>query len=81
MILGILSNKRNKIIEALRENQIGLRICWLPAHKQPSMLKDFGKADFPNAEFVYDRVLNLPIGNTISDDDVLKVCDIVNRSL
>ena len=82
MIFGVLADKkkRDKIISYLNANGIDTRICWLPAHMQQYHSKMFN-GKYPNSESIASRIINLPIGNMLEDDDINYVVDILKKSL
>jgi len=63
---------RKEIFEALRAENIGVNIHYIPVHLQPYYQKKFGYhlGDFPIAENYYSRVITLPIFPKMSDHDV-----------
>ncbi|MBU4509828.1 UDP-4-amino-4,6-dideoxy-N-acetyl-beta-L-altrosamine transaminase, partial [bacterium] len=54
---------RREIFEALRAENIGVNVHYIPVHLQPYYQKRFGyhKGDFPKAENYYSRAITLPI--------------------
>jgi perosamine synthetase len=71
MFFGILDEpeKRDKRIELLLKNNIDVRICWLPAHLQ-SYHKKLFKGKYPNAEKIGNCAINLPLGNSLTEEEV-----------
>jgi dTDP-4-amino-4,6-dideoxygalactose transaminase len=67
---------RKEIIAALEAENIGAGIHYVPVHQQPYYRRQFGfvDSDFPNAAFVGERTLSLPLSPAMSDQDV---CDVV----
>ena len=68
---------RKEIFEALRAENIGVNVHYIPVHLQPYYQKRFGYrlGDFPNAENYYSRAITLPVFPKMSDkdiDDVIK---------
>ena len=65
------------IILKLEENNIEARPIWKPMHKQPvfSGCDYFSNGDV--SEDVFKRGLCLPSDSKITDDELLKVCDII----
>lgn len=63
---GILVNHktRNSFVEHLINNGINVK-CWTAVHKQKGWY-----ADLPNASFVSDSIVLLPIHNKLTDNDV-----------
>ena len=63
---------RKEIFEALRAENIGVNVHYVPVHLQPFYRRDFGyqQGDYPNAERYYDRAITLPVFPKMSDKDV-----------
>lgn len=63
---------RREIFEALRAENIGVNVHYIPVHLQPYYQKRFGyhKGDFPKAEEYYSRAITLPIFPKMSDKDI-----------
>ena len=82
MLFGILVDaaKRDAIIKTLNENGIGTRICWNPAHRQPYHSAIF-KGNYPNADKLSSRIINVPMGNDLSEEDVQYVIDIFRKAV
>jgi perosamine synthetase len=67
--------ERNAYNAWLRERGIDTRIPWPPVHQQPFYLARFGPQSLPHAERAYARVLSLPMGNAITDEQVAAVIE------
>ncbi len=67
-----LKVSRRKIFEALRAENIGVNVHYIPVHLQPYYQKRFGyhQGDFPKAENYYSRVITLPIFPKMSTKDI-----------
>jgi len=76
-----LKSKRKEIFEALRAENIGVNVHYIPVHLQPYYQKKFGykKGDYPKAERYYEKALTLPIFPKMSDEDVEDVIEAVKR--
>ncbi|MBN1812156.1 MAG: UDP-4-amino-4,6-dideoxy-N-acetyl-beta-L-altrosamine transaminase [Anaerolineae bacterium] len=63
---------RNQFIAALREHNIGTSVHFIPLHLQPYYRDTYGyrPGDFPVAEFVYERIVSLPLYTRMTRDDV-----------
>jgi len=74
---------RNEVIRALRAENIGVGIHYVPVHRQPYYRRKFGfrPSDFPNAAFVGERTLSLPLSANLSATDVSDVCTALARIL
>ena len=70
---------RNRFIEELKSRNIGTSVHFIPLHRHPYYRDTFGyaPADFPNAEWVYERSISLPIYPDLTDDDVLSVAEAI----
>ncbi len=84
-VIKIVSEKlkinRNQFIEALRAENIGTSVHFIPAHLQPYYRDTFGfkKGDFPNAEYAFERVISLPLFPKMNDEDVKDVINSVKK--
>jgi perosamine synthetase len=66
---------RNEFIEALRDENIGTSVHFIPLHFHPyyrDMLKCKAE-DFPNASAVFDRIISLPIYSRMTERDIQRV--------
>jgi len=63
---------RNQFIEALKAENIGTGIHFIALHLHKYYRETFGykRGDFPNAEFVSDRTVSLPLSPKLSERDV-----------
>ncbi len=70
--LELLKLDRNKFIEELREKGIETSVHFIPLHRHPFYRNTFGydPKDFPNAEWIFERSLSLPIYPDMSDEEV-----------
>ena len=78
-----LSADRDTIQQALHEENIGTGIHFISLHLQPYYATTYGLSygDFPNAAFVSERTISLPLSAKLSDQDVADVIDAVRRVL
>jgi dTDP-4-amino-4,6-dideoxygalactose transaminase len=74
---------RDEVLDALTAENIGAGVHFLAVHKHPYYRQTYGWAagDFPNAEFISDRTLSLPLSGGLSDQDVQDVCTAFRRIL
>lgn len=74
---------RNEFIDKLIKENIGSGVHFSPVHLHPYYKKTFGykKGDFPNAEFVGERIVSLPLGANLADRDVQDVINAVKNIL
>ena len=72
-----LSADRKKIFDALRAENIGVHVHYIPLHHQPYYRKHFNykNSDYPVAEEFYNRNLTVPIFPKMTNDDVDDVID------
>jgi len=72
---------RRQVFEALRAENIGVNVHYIPVHLQPFYKREFGykKGDYPKAERYYERAITLPIFPKMSDEDVYDVIEAVMR--
>ena len=70
---------RNKLNLFLNKNNVETRICWPPVHTQKYHSKLFRKQNFPNSEKIYSQLINLPMGNGLSEENVNHVIKIIKK--
>ncbi len=72
---------RREIFEALRAENIGVNVHYIPVYLQPYYQKKFGYhlGDFPKAENYYLRAITLPIFPKMTDKDVDDVIKAVKK--
>jgi len=83
MLFGVLTKSkfRNKLNKFLNQKGIETRICWPPVHKQKYHSKIFPKTKLIGSEEIYSKIINLPMGNGLTPNEVLTVCDIFKRGI
>lgn len=81
--LDNVSVDRDRIQVALYHENIGTGIHYIALHLHPYYQQTYGlrRGDFPNAEFISDRTLSLPLSTSLSDDDVEDVVNAVRKVL
>jgi dTDP-4-amino-4,6-dideoxygalactose transaminase len=81
LLLEEIGVSREKIIAALDAENIGVGIHYVPVHQQPYYRQRFGftDSDFPNATFVGERTLSLPLSPTMTEHDVDDVATALAR--
>jgi len=79
--LDRLKVERREIFEALRAENIGVNVHYIPIHLQPYYQKRFGyrRGDFPRAENYYSRAITLPLFPKMSDKDIDDVVAAVKK--
>jgi perosamine synthetase len=72
---------RDEFIEALKKENIGTSVHFIPLHLHPFYKRSFGyrPADFPNATAAFERIISLPIFPKMSDADVDRVVGAVKN--
>jgi dTDP-4-amino-4,6-dideoxygalactose transaminase len=72
---------REKIIAALEAENIGVGIHYVPVHQHPYYRDRFGytDSDFPNATFVGERTVSLPLSPSMTESDVDDVVTALTR--
>jgi len=78
-----LTADRDTIQQALFKNNIGTGIHFIALHLHPYYQEHFGykRGDFPNAEFISDRTISLPLSAKLTDQDVTDVIEAVTKVL
>ena len=76
-----LTAGRKEIFQALRAENIGVQVHYIPVHLQPYYKEKYGyrTGDFPVAEKYYDRALSLPLYPTLTDSEQGKVISLVKK--
>jgi dTDP-4-amino-4,6-dideoxygalactose transaminase len=71
----------NSIQQALHKENIGTGIHFIAVHLHPYYKNTYGykRGDFPNAEFISDRTISLPLSAKLSDQDVKDVIRAVRK--
>ncbi len=67
-----LKMNRDEFLDAMTKQNIGVGVHYIALHLHPYYQKAFGykRGDFPNAEWISDRTVSLPISAKLSDGDV-----------
>ena len=76
------STGRSEIFHALRAENIGVNVHYIPVHLHPYYRERFGYrgGEFPTAESAYESVISLPMFHGMSDadvEDVIRAVDLV----
>jgi dTDP-4-amino-4,6-dideoxygalactose transaminase len=66
---------RDQFIELMYNNNIGTGVHYTALHLHPYYRDRFGfqRGDFPNAEFISDRTVSIPLSAKLTDEDVQDV--------
>ena len=72
---------RNEFIEALKAENIGSSVHFIPLHLHPYYKEKYGFkcGDFPNAEYIYNREISLPLYPKMTDQDVIDVTSAIKK--
>ena len=78
---GSLSAGRGEIFRALRAENIGVNVHYIPVHQHPYYRKRFpaNEGMFPIAEGAYQQLISLPMFHSMTDDDVADVIHAVEK--
>jgi perosamine synthetase len=73
---------RESVVSTLGRRGIGTSVHFIPLHLHPAYQKTFGYSTgaFPNAEWLFERAVSLPIYPRMTDDDVAMVIDAVRQA-
>ncbi len=76
-----LSADRAQIFRALRAENIGVNVHYIPVHLHPYYRERFGYkgGEFPVAEDAYSRLISLPMFHGMSDQDVKDVIAAITK--
>lgn len=72
---------RNKLNKFLNQKNIETRICWPPVHKQKYHSTIFPNTKLVGSEEIFSKIINLPMGNGLSKNEVLHVCNMLKNGL
>ncbi len=77
--LEALRIDRASFIEELKIRGIGTSVHFIPLHRHPFYRDTLGyrAEDFPNAEWVYERIISLPLYPGMTDEEVGRVIEAV----
>jgi perosamine synthetase len=80
--LSMLSGDRGKIFRALRAENIGVNVHYIPVPWHPYYQNlGYGKGRWPVSERAYEEVISLPMFATMTDGDVSDVITAVEKVL
>ena len=78
-LFPILCEKRDTLHDYLEKNGVGTIIHYPIAPHKQECYKEWNRMSLPIAEYIADHELSLPIGPTITSDEVDYVVDLINR--
>jgi perosamine synthetase len=78
-----ISADREQVVRALRAENIGVNVHYIPVHLHPYYRDRFGFSDgeYPVAEGAYKRLISLPMFHGMSDGDIEDVIRAVEKVL
>ena len=67
-----IGKSRDWVLDALTAENIGVGVHYIPVHLHPFYRKTFGwkEGDFPNAEWIGERTLSLPLSAGLNEEDI-----------
>lgn len=79
--LGRMTADRGQVFRALRAENIGVNVHYIPIHMHPYYRERFGfrGGEFPVAEDAYARLLSLPMFHAMTDQDVSDVIRAIRK--
>ncbi len=74
---------RDKFLEEMTRRKIGVGVHYIALHSHPYYQETFGykAGDFPNAEWISERTVSIPLSPSLSDADVEDVIAAVREGL
>ncbi len=81
--LEALRVDRDAVFRALRAENVGVNVHYIPLHYHSFYRDNFGyrRGDFPRAEALFERILSLPLFAAMTDRDVADVAAAVDKVL
>jgi perosamine synthetase len=80
--LESLTAGRGEIFQALRAENIGVNVHYIPVHRHPYYRERFAlKLSYPVAEDAYERLISLPMFHSMTDQDVADVSRALHKVL
>jgi CDP-6-deoxy-D-xylo-4-hexulose-3-dehydrase len=78
----VIHPNRNKIVKELQNNDVEVRpmICGSMG-TQPFYVKNYGKLELPNVSIIDKYGFYVPNHPHLTDDEIIFICDIINKSL
>ena len=78
-----LNMTRDKFLDEMTKRNIGVGVHYIALHLHPYYQKTYGykRGDFPNAEWISDRTVSLPLSAKLTDEDVGDVIEAVKGIL
>jgi len=81
--LDQLSIDRDQFIQRMKDENIGTGVHFTALHLHKYYRETFGyeRGDFPNAEWIGERTVSLPLSPKLTDEDIYDVVRAVKRSI
>lgn len=77
-----ISKNHRQVFEALRDQEIGVNLHYIPVHTQPHYQQmGFKEGDFPQSERYYAEAISLPMYQTLSDSQQNEVAAVLHKVL
>ena len=78
----LLSDRRDDIIKALQQKQIGCAVYYpVPLHKQNVFKAECANVSLPNTESVAAHCFSLPICSSLTDAEIVEITDVIRAVL
>lgn len=77
--IGRLRITRDQFLDEMTRRNIGVGVHYIALHLHPYYQKTYGykRGDFPNAEWISDRTVSLPLSAKLTDNDIE---DVINAT-
>ena len=81
LTLDALSAGRGEVFRALRAENLGVNVHYIPVHKHQYYRERFGYqgGEYPVAEDAYERLISLPMFHAMTDQDLNDVIAAVSK--
>jgi len=77
----IISNNRKLLINNLKSSEIECRpLLSGSLSRQPYWYNNFGKIELKNCDLIHDSGLYVPNNHEMSEEDIRKICEVINES-
>jgi UDP-4-amino-4,6-dideoxy-N-acetyl-beta-L-altrosamine transaminase len=72
---------RARLMERLSNKGIGTQVHYIPVHRQPYYVEQYGETELPGANRYYAGILSLPLHAGMTESDVDRVVDTLTSEL
>jgi dTDP-4-amino-4,6-dideoxygalactose transaminase len=78
-----LNISRDQVLDQMTKRNIGVGVHYLALHTHPYYAQNYGcrPGDLPNAEYISERTMSLPLSAKLTDEDVADVIEAVTEIL